>query len=84
MIWVYQGTLKMNSGIETNYYFFVTKCVCGYYAHIYRATEHFTLILLPGGGTVWKYDVFDVSENIAHFGIMPTPKNAIDINTVPP
>jgi len=42
------------------------------------------LILLARGGTVWKYDVFDVSENIAHFGMMPTPKNAIDVNNVPP
>jgi len=41
------------------------------------------MILLPGGGTVWKY-VFDVSEIIARFGMTPTPKNAIDINTVPP
>jgi len=72
----------MNTGIETNYYFFVTKCVCGYYAHIYCATEHLTSILLAGGGTVWKYDVFDVSENIVHFGMMPTPKNATDINTL--
>jgi hypothetical protein len=39
---------------------------------------------VAGGGTVWKYDVFDVSENIAHFGMTPTPKNAIDINTAPP
>jgi hypothetical protein len=39
--------------------------------------------VLAGGGTVCKYEVFDVSENIAHFGMMSTPKNAIDINTVP-
>jgi hypothetical protein len=44
----------------------------------------FLSILLAGGGTVWKYDDFDVSENTAHFGTMPTPKNAIDINSVLP
>jgi len=31
---------------------------------------------------MWKYDVFEVSENTAHFRIMPKPKNTTDINTL--